>query len=146
MTTTSVKNRIIKKRFYPYPQSMIWEALTEADALSEWLMPVYGFELKEGTKFQFKTKPSVGFDGNVYCEVITARPEDFLQFTWKGGNMKQPTLVTWKLREVEGGTQLELEHSGFVGASGWFIKQILNFGWNALLKKKLLNFLNSKKL
>ena len=143
MTNTSVKNRIHKKRFYPYPVSAVWHALTDKEALNEWLMPVHDFELKEGKKFHFKTKPSIGFDGMVYCEVLSVRENKFLQYSWKGGNMQQPTVVSWKLRETEKGTQVELEHSGFIGASGWFTKQILNFGWTTLTKKKLWNYLST---
>jgi hypothetical protein len=36
-----------------------------------------------------------------------------LSYTWRGGLIGKPTIVTWRLLPVEGGTQVQLEHKGF---------------------------------
>jgi hypothetical protein len=35
----------------------------------------------------------------------------------------------WTLTPIEGGTRLVLEHSGFQGVSGFFLRTMLGRGW-----------------
>lgn len=128
-------------RFYPYSSDKIWAALTDPEALSEWLMPVEDFQLKLHQKFRFKTKPSPGFDGIVHCQIIEVDAPKTLVYHWQGGGMKQPTIVRWQLKSIEDGTVVKLHHSGFMGIDGWIIKKILTFGWRKITRKKLVAFL-----
>ena len=56
-------------REYDAPVEAVWAALTDKAALSEWLMPC-NFEPILGFEFEFRTKPSPGFDGIVSCKVL----------------------------------------------------------------------------
>lgn len=129
-------------RFYPYAIEKVWAAITDADALSEWLMPTEDFVLKKDHQFKFKTKPSPGFDGIVHCKIIDIHVPNQITYHWQGGNMKQPTTVLWKLKQIEDGTVVELQHTGFEGLNGLIVRTILSFGWKSLLGKKLSAFLN----
>ncbi|MEP7271790.1 MAG: SRPBCC domain-containing protein [Acidobacteriota bacterium] len=117
--------------FYPHPIELVWEALTDSDALAEWLMP-NDFVPKLGHKFQFRTKPAPGFDGIVDCKVIEIVKGKRLSFTWKGGPLD--TLVTFNLEPLSNGTRLKLEQKGFEGIRAVLVSFILGKGW----KKKIL--------
>lgn len=116
---------------YPYPPELLWKALTDSEALSQWLMK-NDFEPRVGHKFQFHTDPAPGFDGTIDCEVLEVDEPRRLVFTWKGGPID--TVVTFQLERVDEGTRLRLEHSGFKGPRAIMVSMILGKGW----KKKIL--------
>lgn len=128
-------------RFYPYDAEKVWQALTDPAALNSWLMPVEDFQLEVDREFRFITKPSVGFDGIVHCKILEIHELQSLAYSWRGGNMKEATIVSWKLRPTEDGTVVNLSHTGFVGLDGWMIKQILTFGWRKITRKLLPAYL-----
>ena len=97
--------------FYPYPPELVWQVITNRRALAAWLME-NDFEPKIGHKFRFQTEPQSGIDSTIYCEVIELDEPKSLSYTWRGSFMCQPSIVTWKLLAVEGGTKLQLEHTG----------------------------------
>lgn len=97
--------------FYPYPPERVWQVITNRQALATWLME-NDFEPKMGHKFRFHTEPQPGIDNTIYCEVIELDEPKSLSYTWRGSFMCQPSIVTWKLLAVEGGTKLQLEHTG----------------------------------
>jgi uncharacterized protein YndB with AHSA1/START domain len=87
----------------------VWKALTDADEVSRWLLPVSGDIVpKVGHRFTF-----TGPRGEpVSCEVVEARPARRLAYTWQAAPDAPPTLVTWTLTPLEAGTELVLEHDG----------------------------------
>lgn len=118
---------------YHHPVEKVWQALTDKNAMSEWLMPC-DIEAVVGNKFQFRTKPYPGFDGIVNCEVVKVEKNKELSFTWSGGSLEN-TLVTFKLEADSDMTILHFEHSGFEGlVNKIIVKKILANGW----KKKIL--------
>lgn len=98
--------------FYPYPPERVWQVITNRRALAAWLME-NDFEPRLGHKFRFKTEAKQGINNTIYCEVIKLDEPRCLSYTWTGNFMCQPTIVTWTLLPVEGGTKLQLEHTGF---------------------------------
>lgn len=104
----NVKNEV----FYPYPPERVWQVITNRHALAAWLME-NDFEPRVGHKFRFQTEPYKGINNTIYCEVIKLDEPRSLSYTWRGSFMCQPTVVTWTLLPVEGGTKLQLEHTGF---------------------------------
>lgn len=131
-----MKRDIVLERDYPYPIKDVWNAITDADAMGEWLMP-NDFQPYVGHHFTFRTAPQMGFDGIVHCEVIEVNPPTQLAYTWQGGPMKSPTIVRWRLQEVTTGTHLTLEQSGFEGFAGIAISYLLGMGWRNMLNKSL---------
>src|SRR5215213_8576330 len=95
------------------------------------------FAPRVGHAFTFRTPPQPGFDGIVRCTVLELDPPRRLVYSWQGGPMKQPTTVTWTLKSVPEGTRLRLEHTGFVGATGFAISALLGRGWRGIVERRL---------
>lgn len=130
------------ERFYPYSIERVWNAIATSEALSEWLMP-NNFKLENGYEFTFKTKPQPGFDGIVKCKVIDFNEPTRLSYSWQGGPLKKPTIVSFELKSSEDGTILYFKHSGFEGfINEYIIRFILGSGWRDLLFKKINTYLN----
>ena len=130
-------NAIVHEVVYPHPPERVWRALTDPGALAEWLME-NDFQPRVGHRFQFRTQPQPGFNGIVDCEVMEVDEPRRLAYTWQGGPMRRPTLVTFTLDPVPEGTRLRLEHSGFEGASGLMVRTILSSGWKGKLLRRAL--------
>ena len=99
------------------------------------------FEPRVGHRFQFHTAPRPGFNGIVRCEVLEVDEPRRLVYSWQGGQMRRPTIVTWTLEPIEHGTRLRLDHTGFEGASGLALSVILGVGWRRLLSRTLTQHL-----
>lgn len=97
------------------PINKVWQALTDSDTLSKWMMfKTNDFKPEVGHSFQFKDAP--GYDGVIDCEVTEVDPPNSLAYTWSTlGTDNQPhqTVVRWTLSEGDGVTTLHLEQSGF---------------------------------
>jgi uncharacterized protein YndB with AHSA1/START domain len=128
------KPDILLESFYPHDPARVWRALTDPDAMADWLMPTEGFAPIVGTKFRFRTRPQPGWDGLVDCEVLTVDEPRRLVYSWIGTKQKHGTIVTWTLLPEEGGTRLRLEHTGFRGVGGFFLQWMLGSGWKKMLK------------
>jgi uncharacterized protein YndB with AHSA1/START domain len=98
--------------FYPYSPERVWQAITNRQVLAQWLME-NDFEPRVGHKFRFQPQPHQGIDEAINCEVIELDEPRSLSYTWRGGFIGKPTIVTWRLVPVDGGTQLQIEHKGF---------------------------------
>lgn len=102
------------KVFYPHSPERVWLAIADRRALAAWLMD-NDFEPRLGHKFRFQAQPLPGLNRTIDCEVIELDRPRRLSYTWRGGDLDKPTIVTWTLEPVEGGTQLQIEHIGFEG-------------------------------
>ena len=126
---------IVHEVVYPHPVERVWRALTDPAALSAWLME-NDFQPRVGHRFQFRTTPTRGFDGIVRCEVLEVDEPRRLVYSWEGGGMD--TRVTWTLEPRGGSTRLRLEHAGFRGLKGFFVRSILRRGWTgSILRRRL---------
>ena len=135
--------RSIKLSFwYPQKQDQVWKAITDAKAVSEWLMPC-DLEPVVGHQFTFETKAYPGFDGTVYCEVLAVKEPEFFSYSWSGGSLKNTT-VSFSLSESKGGTRLDFVHSGFDGfLNNLIVRRMLASGWrNRILSKRLTRYLS----
>ena len=123
-------------RFIRAPREKVFDAFTNRDALSAWHCPrgmtvaEVSVDARVGGRYRVEMKGrdgSIHTAGGVYREV--RRPE-FLAFTWQWENGSVPanvqTLVEVRLLEKDGGTELQMRHSGFPAAaardghlSGW---------------------------
>lgn len=117
---------------YPHPIERVWRAVTEPDAIADWLMD-NDFAPVLGRGFEFHTRAGPGFDGVVRGEVLEVEAPRRLLYSWKGGHLD--TTVDITLRPVPEGTFLHLEHRGFKGASAIAISLLLAGGW----ERKLLH-------
>jgi len=98
----------------PHPPAKVWRALTDPALVAQWLMET-DMPAARGKAFSFRAEPMPYWDGIVHSEIMELEPQKRLRYTWKGGPgaAALDTMVTWSLSPMEGGTRLELEHSGF---------------------------------
>jgi uncharacterized protein YndB with AHSA1/START domain len=89
----------------------VWRALTNPELLTEWLLPVIGFELTPGKAFTFKTEPVGGWDGVVHCRMLEIDARKKLSWRWVVGDID--TVVTFTLTPTASGTRLNIVQSGF---------------------------------
>ncbi len=133
-------NRITHQFFYPHPPEVIWDYLTKAELIEQWLMkndflPIVGYD------FQFQTRPmpNLNFDGIVYCKVLEIVPFKKLSYSWKGGpgngQITLDSVVVWRLVSKDSGTDLLLEHSGFREIEDFNMYSIMNEGWLKNIQK-----------
>jgi len=113
-------NRTIKHSFfYSHTPEVVWEYLTNAELISQWLMP-NDFQPIVGHDFTFRIKPipEFEFDGILYCKVLEMILYEKLSYSWKGGpgngKINLDSVVVWTLTEKDNGTELLLVHSGLM--------------------------------
>ena len=129
--------------FFPHPPGVVWEHLTQPALLAQWLME-NDFRPEVGHRFRFRATPKVklGFDGNIYCEVLEVVPRRRLSYSWRGGagpeRITLDSVVVWTLLAKDGGTELTLEHRGFRGVKNYLAYVIMSRGW-AKIGKRLQN-------
>jgi uncharacterized protein YndB with AHSA1/START domain len=145
-------------RYFPYPVSKVWNALTNAQLLGEWFME-NDFEPTLNHEFTFRKEPQPGWNGITYCKVIevnsfrsiaytycgTAGGEkalacagihsDLADATVKGMFTELDTILRFTIEPKDSGTYLKLEHSGFKGFKLVIISFIMGWGWKKLLRK-----------
>ena len=131
------------QKIYAAPVDRVWQALTDAEAVSTWLMPT-DIRPEVGHRFTFQTKPYPGFDGTVHCEVLEVVPRQLIAYSWSGGGLRN-TVVRFELRESSEGTELHFSHTGFGGLlNRLFVRRILASGWRGqLLTRQLTAYLQS---
>ena len=132
-----MKDTITFKIEYNFPITEIWKAITDKEAMSEWLMPC-DIEPVIGHKFQFKTKSFPGFNGTIDCQVLEVIDNELLSFSWSGGPLKQ-TKVSFRLKKSGSKTILYFEHNGFEGfLNRVIVRKILSNGWKTKILPSLL--------
>jgi uncharacterized protein YndB with AHSA1/START domain len=136
-----VKSQIHLESVYPHPIETVWEAISNRESLSAWLMPTDDFLAVIGHTFHFRTKPALGFDGVVQCEILEVQAPWRLSFSWQGGPL-QRTVVTFELRSDGHHTHLRLLHQGFKGLLPMLTANVLRRGWVKLITQSLLRYLD----
>ncbi len=120
----------LKKTFRQRPD-VVWQALTDARAIRQWWVET-DFVPQVGREFTMRDVPQGSWDGITRGRVLACDPPRMIRFTWVGGG--NDLEVTYRLSPGKtGGTEFELEHSGFRGASGLFLSVLLRFGWRRYL-------------
>ena len=111
----------IARRTYPTDQPDLWHALTNAERIPRWFLPISG-DLELGGRYQLE-----GNAGGVIesCE----EPESFA-VTWEYGGMVSWLAVT--LTSAADGTTLELAHEAHVDPELWgqFGPGAVGVGWD----------------
>jgi uncharacterized protein YndB with AHSA1/START domain len=116
---------VVAERSYPAPISDVWDALTNAERIPRWFLPISG-DLRLGGRYQLK--------GNAGGEIQACEPPRHLAVTWEHGG--QVSWVTVRLaEEAAGRTQLELEHLAHVDDKFWdqYGPGAVGVGWDLAL-------------
>jgi len=91
--------KVIAGRTYATDVTDLWRALTTADRISRWFLPISG-DLRVGGKYQF--------EGNAGGTIQECKENERIRVTWEfGGGVSWLTL---RLLPEPDGTRLELEH------------------------------------
>ncbi|MFD7024883.1 SRPBCC domain-containing protein [Promicromonospora sukumoe] len=98
----------VARRTYAADQDDLWDALTTAERLPRWFLPVSG-DLSVGGRYQFE-----GQAGGV---VERCDGPDSFAVTWEFGG--QVSWVQVSLSPADGGTTLELVHEAVVDPDFW---------------------------
>jgi uncharacterized protein YndB with AHSA1/START domain len=131
---------ISHKLFYPHSAEVVWQYLTTAELMAQWLMP-NDFEPILGYDFQFRIKPlpAMEFDGIVYCKVLEIVPFKKLSYSWKlgpgEGKIAVDSVVAWRLIPKDNGTELSLEHTGFTETANIALYMGMTEGWLKNMQK-----------
>jgi uncharacterized protein YndB with AHSA1/START domain len=132
---------IVVEEVFPHAPETIWKALTTGELIGRWLhMTPSGFAPVKGTRFTFQTTRAGAWDGVIHCEVLEAKPNERLAFSWKGGHegnagygSRLDTVVTLTLSRVEAGTRLRVVHSGFVLPKNDIAFKNMSGGWKKVV-------------
>jgi uncharacterized protein YndB with AHSA1/START domain len=109
------------RRWYAADRPDVWDALTDAERIPRWFLPITG-ELSVGGRYQF--------EGNAGGVIERCDEPDGFAVTWEyGGN------VSWlevRLGDADGGTTLELVHEAPVDPDLWgqFGPGAVGLGWD----------------
>ncbi len=120
-----MQNEIKHTWYFDQSPQEIWEYLTKPELLEQWLTKT-DFKPVVGHKFQFTDKSGK----IIHCVVLDVKPPDRLTYSWQYSSAKDNKLldskVAWTLIPKEGGTELQLAHSGFTAledsiahSNGW---------------------------
>lgn len=116
---------VVASRSYKTTATDLWDALTNAERIPRWFLPVSG-DLKLGGRYQLK--------GNASGEITKCDAPTHLALTWEFGG--ETTWVDVVLSPSgDGGTYLELTHVAHVDDSKWtqFGPGAVGIGWDMTL-------------
>jgi uncharacterized protein YndB with AHSA1/START domain len=100
---------VVAARTYDTTIDDLWDALTNAERIPRWFLPISG-DLRPGGRYQLQ--------GNAGGEIRTCEPPRHLAVTWEYGG--QASWVTVRLtEEARERTRLELEHIAHVDDKFW---------------------------
>jgi uncharacterized protein YndB with AHSA1/START domain len=113
------------RRTYPASIEEVWDALTTAERINRWFLPISG-DLRLGGRYQF--------EGNAGGEILACEPPRLLRVSWVMGEPAPDTFseVEVRLTEVAGATEFELEHTATVPPEMWdqFGPGAVGVGWD----------------
>jgi uncharacterized protein YndB with AHSA1/START domain len=116
---------LVAARTYDTDIDDLWDALTGAERIPRWFLPVSG-DLRLGGRYQLQ--------GNAGGEIQACEPPRRLAVTWEyGGDV---SWVTVKLADdPKGGTRLELEHVAHADPKRWdeFGPGAVGVGWDGVI-------------
>src|SRR5688572_19580206 len=114
---------LVAQRTYDTTPDDLWDALTTAERIPRWFLPVTG-DLRVGGRYQL--------EGNAGGEVLGCDPPRHLSITWEyGGDV---SWVDVRLEpDPDGGTRLELEHAAFPPPDLPFGPGAVGIGWEMAL-------------
>jgi uncharacterized protein YndB with AHSA1/START domain len=117
---------VIATRTYDTDIDDLWDALTSAERIPRWFLPVTG-ELRLGGRYQL--------EGNAGGTVTQCEPPRLLSLTWEFGDMVSWVTVTLQ-QHAPGSTQLTLEHLALAEGDHWdrFGPGAVGVGWDLALE------------
>lgn len=113
---------VVATRTYDTGVDDLWDALTNAERIPRWLLPISG-DLRVGGSFKF--------EGNAGGEILRCEKPHLLSVTW--GSAPMVTWLTLHVTAMGDGAELRLEHTAEIG-DGAFWDQFgpgaVGVGWD----------------
>ena len=112
-------------RTYETDREDLWQALTTAERLPRWFLPITG-ELRVGGRYQL--------EGNAGGEITACEPPEHFAVTWEfDGDVSW--VAVWLSEDPAGGTRLRLEHTAIAGGEHWeqYGPGAVGIGWDLTL-------------
>jgi len=102
------------ERLYDAPINKVWDFITKQEYLTKWLMPG-NFTAVEGFDYHFDYEASEDHPaGQIFGKILEVEEPNFIKFSWNYYKLKQSTIVSFILKETEGGVLFSVEHEGFM--------------------------------
>jgi uncharacterized protein YndB with AHSA1/START domain len=124
---------VSKTWFFQQPPSEVWEYLTKPELIEQWLMAC-DFKPVAGHKFRFINKSKI----DAYCQVLEIIPYKLLSYSWRKGKSENEitvdSVVIWTLTDKNGGTELRLQHNGFITLESYTDH---NNGWDYCINRMI---------
>lgn len=100
-------------RVYPHPVDAVWRALTDKQALGQWLMET-DFEPVLGREFKMWCSDGEGGTDTYLCVLRDYDPPRRMLWSWvlEGGQDDGEMLVEFRVEPVAGGARATVRHSG----------------------------------
>ena len=119
--TTGIANTIEKQIQLRQPRSKVWRALTDSREFGQWFGVAFKDPFRLGARVQGKITHKGYEHMTMDITIERMEPERVFAWRWHPGASKpgedfssEPTtLVTFELKDVEGGTLLTVVESGF---------------------------------
>jgi len=130
-----MKDRVSLEATYPHSPERVWEALTDPNQLSRWLMPT-DFKPLIGFRFRLDRPGRSAIEG----KVIEVEPGKRLAYTWNDDEEGEG-IVAWRLEPTDDGTRVRMEHIPVEAPIVNCIAIDLYFNWRHALKYRLPHLL-----
>lgn len=108
-----MKFEIENERVFPHPPGRVWRALTDREALGEWLMET-DFKPEIGRAFTMWCDDGEGGTDTYLCNLLEYDPPHRMLWSWvlEGREALGATLVAFRVEAVADGTKVTITHSG----------------------------------
>ena len=122
--------QIVTSIVVPAPLSSVWHGWSTGEGFGAFLGARATIELWRGGKFEviFLEDAEPGQQGSEGCTVISFVPHEMISFTWNAPPdqpfVRNHDYMTWVavfFKEVEGGTEVRLVHTGWPEGPAWQI-------------------------
>jgi uncharacterized protein YndB with AHSA1/START domain len=109
----------------PHPPDRVWDALTDAATIGDWLMATDDFRPEVGARFRLRTE-HLSPTGWIDAKVLELDAPRRMVWAWSSNDGNPPSRVTFELEAENDGTRLRLTHEGEIEPA---IGAILVEGW-----------------
>lgn len=126
-----MKEPIALEAEYPFPPERVWRALTEPEALSQWLLPT-DFQPMIGFRFRLDRPGQEPISG----KVLEVEEGTLLSYIWDDPEDGE-SLVVWRLDPTDGGTRVRIEHQVLETPPVTCLALNMYFNWRYKLRYSL---------
>jgi len=129
---------LVVERVIQAPVSLVWQALSTPEAMSQWSFDIQAFKPEVGFAFEFSAEKA-GVKYFHQCQVTEVIPQKRLAYSWRYANQVGDSLVSFDLLAEGATTRLRLTHAGLETFTHLARENFLT-GWTYLIGTCLNEF------